>query len=185
MVRTKKKPAKRKAPTPVQKQRAMIARATKRNAVKHEKFCQHYVLTGNGTESYQIGYATKSRPIKEVSAAAESWKLLRNPSTMARLSELRIAGHDHLMVSFEETLQEIGGLAMFDPKDMFDEDGRVLSTPEMPIVARKMIHEFKQYAVDSTNEEGDVTSGERGAVVQEAQVAEVVVGCTPDVVGAG
>jgi phage terminase small subunit len=136
----------------------MIARATKRNAVKHEKFCQHYVLTGNGTESYQLAYGTKSKPIQDNSAGTESWKLLKNPETMARMKELRVNGHEHLMVSFEEALQEIGGLAMFDPKDMFDEDGRVLSIPEMPIVARKMVHEFKQFAVESTNEEGDVSS---------------------------
>ena len=47
---------------------------------------------------------------------------------------------------------------MFDPKDMFDDDGRILPVNEMPPIARKMVHEFKQMSVESTNEEGEVTS---------------------------
>jgi phage terminase small subunit len=150
-------PAKKKAITPAQKKRAQLQRAARADGLKHEKFCQNYVLTQNATEAYLVAYSTKSRPIKDTSAAANGWKLLRNTQIQARMKELRIHGHENLMVSFEETLQEIGGLAMFDPKDMFDEDGRVLPIHEMPIVARKMVHEFKQFTTDSTNDEGDVT----------------------------
>ncbi len=131
---------------------------TKAETNRREVFAQQYALTQNATTSYLEAYSTLKRPIKDTSAAANGWKLLRNTQIQARVKELRILGHEHLMVSFEETLQEIGSLAMFDPKDMFDEDGRVLPIPEMPIVARKMVHEFKQFAVESTNEEGDVTS---------------------------
>jgi hypothetical protein len=84
--------------------------------------------------------------------------LLKKVEIAQRVKELRIHGHDHLMTSFEEALQEIGGLAMFDPKDMFDEQGHVLPIDEMPIVARKMVHEFKQFRIESTNDEGEVTS---------------------------
>jgi phage terminase small subunit len=126
--------------------------------LKREKFCQQYVLTQNATESYQVSHGTKARPIQENTAATAGWRLLRNSEVLARVKELRVLGHDHLMVSFEEALQEIGGLAMFDPKDMFDDAGNVLPIPEMPIVARKMIHEFEQLRTDSTNEAGDVTS---------------------------
>ena len=133
-------------------------RAERAEGLKHEKFSQHYVLTQNATEAYQVTYGTKARPIAAPSAATLGWRLLRKVEVQARVKELRIHGHDHLMVSFEEALQEVGGLAMFDPKDMFDDDGNVLPIHEMPIVARKMIHEFEQLRVDSTNEEGDVTS---------------------------
>ncbi len=154
---TKKKPAK-KVITPAAKKRAQLMRAERADGLKREKFCQQYVLTQNATQSYILAYSTARRPIQDNSAATLGWNLLRNIEVQARLKELRIHGHEHLMVSFEETLQEIGGLAMFDPKDMFDEDGRVLPIHEMPIVARKMIHEFKQYSTDSTNEAGDVTA---------------------------
>jgi phage terminase small subunit len=150
--------AKKKAITPAQKKRAQLQRAARADGIKREKFCQQYVLTQNATQSYLFAYSTARRPIKATSAATEGWNLLRKPEIQARMKELRIHGHEHLMVSFEETLQEIGGLAMFDPKDMFDDNGRVLPIHEMPIVARKMIHEFKQFETESTNEEGDVTS---------------------------
>lgn len=154
----KKKPAKRKALTPVQRQRAVLARAEKAEINRREVFAQQYTLTQNATTSYLEAYATPKRPIKDTSAAANGWKLLRNTQVQARVKELRILGHDHLMVSFEEALQEIGGLAMFDPKDMFDEAGNILPINEMPIVARKMVHEFEQFRVDSTDESGNVTS---------------------------
>jgi len=130
----------------------------KAELTRREVFAQQYVLTQNATQSYLVAYSTEKRPIKDTSAATEGWKLLRNPEILSRCKELRILGHDHLMVSFEETLQEVGSLAMFDPKDMFDDDGNVLPIHEMPIVARKMIHEFEQFRTDSTNEEGDITS---------------------------
>lgn len=150
--------AKKKAVTPAAKKRAQLQRAERADGLKREKFCQHYVLTQNATQSYITAYSTTRRPIQENSAATLGWNLLRNVEIQRRMSELRVQGHEHLMVSFEETLQEIGGLAMFDPKDMFDDNGRVLPIHEMPIVARKMIHEFKQYETESTNEEGEVTS---------------------------
>jgi len=153
----KKKPAKKEI-TPAAKKRAQLQRVERAEGLKREKFCQHYVWTQNATESYLVAYATKSRPIQDNTAATAGWRLLRNSEIHSRLKELRVEGHEHLMITFEEALQEIGGLAMFDPKDMFDEDGRVLPIPDMPIVARKMVHEFKQFAVESTNEEGDVTS---------------------------
>lgn len=153
----KKKPAK-KIITPAARKRAQLQRAERADGLKREKFCQHYVMTQNATQSYLVAYSTKSRPLKDTTAATAGWELLRISEIHSRVRELRREGHDHLMVSFEETLQEIGSLAMFDPKDMFDDDGRVLPIPEMPIVARKMVHEFKQFAVESTNEEGDVTS---------------------------
>jgi phage terminase small subunit len=153
-----KKKAAKKIVTPAAKKRAQLQRVERAEGLKREKFCQQYVLTQNATESYLVAYSTKARPIQDNSAASNGWRLLRNAEIHSRVKELRVEGHDHLMVSFEETLQEIGGLAMFDPKDMFDEAGNVLPIHEMPIVARKMVHEFEQFRTDSTNEEGDVTS---------------------------
>lgn len=151
-------PAKKKALTPAAKKRAQLQRAARAENLKHEKFCQHYVLTQNATEAYQVAYGTKARPIASPTAATMGWRLLRKVEISARVKDLRIEGHDHLMVSFEETLQEVGGLALFDPKDMFDEAGRVLPIHEMPPIARKMVHEFKQFETESTDENGEVTS---------------------------
>jgi len=131
---------------------------TRAESNRREIFAQQYVLTQNATQSYLEAYSTLKRPIQENSAATEGWRLLRNTEIQARMKELRVLGHDSLMVSFEETLQEVGGLAMFDPKDLFDEAGNVLPIHEMPIIARKMVHEFEQLRTDSTDQDGNVTS---------------------------
>lgn len=149
---------KKKAITPAAKKRAQLQRAERAENLKHEKFAQHYVITQNATEAYQVAYGTKAKPIAAPTAGTLGWRLLKKVDVIARVKELRVLGHDQLMTSFEETLQEVGGLAMFDPKDMFDDDGRILPVNEMPPIARKMVHEFKQMSVESTNEEGEVTS---------------------------
>jgi len=131
---------------------------TKAESNRREVFAQQYVLTTNATHAYLEAYATPKRPIKENSASTMGWRMLKNVEVAARIKELRVLGHDHLMVTFEETLQEVGGLAMFDPKDMFDEAGNVLPIHEMPPVARKMVHEFEQFRTDSTDQDGNVTS---------------------------
>ena len=145
-------PAKRKALTPRQKALAKTKRAHAAAERKHEIFCMQYVLTQNATTSYLAAYSTKSRPMKDTSAATEGWRLLRNPDIQARIKELRIHGHDSLMVSFEETLQEIAALAMFDPRDMFDEDGNLMKLADMPPVARKMVHEI-EFTTDDDGQE--------------------------------
>ncbi len=151
-VAKKKAPAKRKVMTPAAKRKAALVRADKATALKHEHFCQQYVITQNGTQSYLTAYDPKGTRIKATSAATESYKLLRKPETLQRIKELRIHGHDHLMVSFEETLQEVSGLAMFDPADMFDEDGALLKLHEMPPVARKMVQEIEFMTDDDGKE---------------------------------
>lgn len=146
-----KKPAK-KIVTPAAKKRAQLMRAERADALKREKFCQHYVLTQNATTSYQAAYATKARPIQDNSAASNGWKLLRITEIQQRVKELRINGHESLVVSFEELLQEAGSLAMFDPKNMFDENNRLLPLPEMDPVTRKMVNEIEIVL----GEEGDL-----------------------------
>jgi hypothetical protein len=139
----KKKPVKRKPMTAAAKRKAALVRAENRNALKFETFCQQYVFTQNGTQSYLTAYDPKGTRIKAPSAATESYKLLRKPETLQRIKELRIHGHEHLMISFEETLQEVAGLAQFDPANMFDETGKLLQLHEMDPVTRKMVNEIE------------------------------------------
>jgi hypothetical protein len=114
-------------------------------------FCQQYVLTQNATTSYQAAFSSPKRPILDTSAASNGWLLLRNTEIVQRIKELRIKGHDHLMVSFEETLQEIAGMSQFDPINMFNQDGQLLHLHEMDPVTRKMVNEIEI----SLGDEGD------------------------------
>lgn len=147
----KKAAPKKKALSPAQKKRAQLQRAERAEGIKREKFCQLYVLTQNATQSYLEAFSTTRKPITEPSAATGGWRLLRNVEISQRVKELRIEHHDALMVSFEETLQEIGNLSMFDPVNMFDEDGRLLQLHEMDPVTRKMVNEIEISIDDDDN----------------------------------
>ena len=119
----------------------MASRAlSKAELTRRDVFAMEYVLNGgNGTEAYMAVYPKAKR----TSAAANAHKLLRIAEVQDKVRRLRTANHDLAMVTYEETLQEIGKLAMFDPAEMFDEDGRLLPLTEMPEAARKMVHEVE------------------------------------------
>ncbi|GAH30654.1 unnamed protein product, partial [marine sediment metagenome] len=87
---------------------------------RQEKFCIEYVFNGNnGTQAW----ITTQPKCKTTSAATEAWRLLRIPEIQHRISELRVEHHQLLLTGHKELLQEAAGLAMFDPVNMFDEDG--------------------------------------------------------------
>ena len=127
--------AAKKALTLVQKKRAAALVAK-----RQEKFCLEYVFNGNnGTQAYLV---TQPK-VKTTSAATESWRLLRNVEIQQRISELRVEHHQLLLTGHKELLQEAAGLAMFDPANMFGEDGQLLALHEMDAVTRKMVNKIE------------------------------------------
>jgi len=132
--------AKRKPLTALAKKRAATKRAATTLALKHDKFITTYLLNGeNGTQAYLSVWPK----VQDNTAASNAWKLLRNTDVMQRMRELRVIGHKNLVRGFEETVQEVGELAFFDPINMFDEDGKLLELWEMDAPTRKMVHEIE------------------------------------------
>lgn len=133
-------PAKKKPLTALARKRAANKRAATTLALKHDKFITTYLLNGeNGTQAYLAAWPK----VQANSAASEAYKLLRIPEIMQRMRELRVIGHKNLVKGFEETVQEVGNLAFFDPINMFDEEGRLLKLHEMDPITRKMTHEIE------------------------------------------
>lgn len=136
----KKSAPKKKAMTVAAKKRAATARASKRALVQTDRFCLEYVVTENATQSYMTAYPA----VKNANTAANlSWRLLRVAKIKQRIRELRVEHHDMLVATHQEILQEVSGLAMFDPADMFDENGKLLELHEMDPVTRKMVNEIE------------------------------------------
>lgn len=132
--------AAKKALTLVQKKRAAALVAK-----RQEKFCIEYVFNGNnGTQAW----LTTQPKCKTTSAATEAWRLLRNAEIQQRISELREEHHQLLMTGRKEIIQEAAGLAMFDPANMFGEDGRLLPLHEMDAVTRKMVNKIEMIIDD-------------------------------------
>jgi hypothetical protein len=141
----KKKPAKRKALSPLARKRATIQRAERAAAKKRETFVTEYLFNGNnGTQAYLKIYPK----VKVTSAATEAWRMLRNPDVIKLLREMGDKHHDDLVAGHKEILREVSSLALFDPANMFDEDGRLLMLHEMDPVTRKMVNEIEMVISD-------------------------------------
>ncbi|TFH50591.1 MAG: hypothetical protein E4H01_01980 [Lysobacterales bacterium] len=142
----KKKPAPKKALTPVQKKRADTVKADKAAAVRREKFCIEYVFNGNnGTQAY-----LKVWPhVMNSTAATEAWKLLRKPEIIKRVNELQEENHEFLIASHKQILREVSDMALFDPVNMFcAETGRLLTLDEMDPATRKSVNEIEMVIGD-------------------------------------
>lgn len=137
----------KKALTVAQKKRAATARANKLELNRKDRFCLEYVMSQNGTQSYLTAFPKIKN---EATAATAAWRLLRNVEIQRTIKELRVTHHDLLVATHQEILQEVSGLALFDPENMFDEDGRLLQLHEMDPVTRKMVNEI-EISLDDDN----------------------------------
>lgn len=92
---------------------------------KQEIFVAEYLTDLNATRAaIAAGYSKKG-------AEQTGSVLLRNPKVaelIATKSEKRL---QKLEISAEKVLQEIAKLAFFDPRKLFDKEGRPLSVPEL------------------------------------------------------
>ena len=89
---------------------------------QHEKFCRNYVLFDNGTKAaIDAGYAEKS-------ARHQASRLLTNDNIKARVAELRKGMHQKadkdFNITVERVLEEYAKLAFFNPKELFDDEGK-------------------------------------------------------------
>lgn len=117
---------------------------TKAEASRREKFCLEYIRNGEyGNRAYQAVYGTEKKPIADATARTNAWRLLTNADIKDRIRELRLELHESIMVDHRELLQEAAGLAMFDPRNMFDDDGRLLTLDQMDPVTRKSVNEVE------------------------------------------
>ena len=137
---TKKKPAvKKKAakkPSPLQRQRKL-------ENTRRENFAMCYAANGgNATQAYrEAKYPGKG-------ARQSAHKLLTIPDVKQRVLYYQRLFHEKLMATKEDTLRHVSEMAMFDPVNMFDEDGKLLPITEMDAATRKSITEIKMVGGD-------------------------------------
>ncbi len=125
--------AKKNAPA----KKKMLA-ATNKRSDKLELFCQAYVgLLGNGRQAYlAAGYAKKS-------ADVEVWKTLQLPKVRERIRELCAENHDGIIMNKEETLREISLIARANPKNVFDQNGKLLHVQQMDLPTQLSVQEIE------------------------------------------
>lgn len=94
---------------------------------QHDRFCREYIVDENGTRSYMRVYPNSSYDAAKNSAS----ELLAKPYIQERINELREQRNKRLEISADKVLQGIARLAFYDPRDLFDDDGRIKPLSEL------------------------------------------------------
>lgn len=91
---------------------------------KQEKFCQHYVETGNASQAYRLAYACKNAKDKSIWERAS--RLLSNSKVHARVEELQEEMRLQSAITKEKILKELSCIAFADIRDFLVlKDGKV------------------------------------------------------------
>ncbi|UFS71383.1 terminase small subunit [Geomonas sp. RF6] len=105
---------------------------------RHQRFCVEYLMDGNATRAYQRVYPHSSYE----AARRSAHELLTNPDISARIAELHAARMARLTLSADQVLEHIAHIATYDPREMFDADGRLKPLDELSPDAARMIAGF-------------------------------------------
>lgn len=73
--------------------------------VKHEKFCQFYIETGNASEAYRRAFPDNT--MKDNSLHVEASRLLNSPMVSLRVSELRGEHKERHNMTVDDLIKEL------------------------------------------------------------------------------
>jgi phage terminase small subunit len=92
-----------------------------------ERFALEYLKDQNGSRAYRV-----IKPhVTDKTAGAECHKLLKKPEMQAFIAERTKTIATRMELSVERTMQEIARLAYFDPRKLFDADGRPIAINQL------------------------------------------------------
>jgi phage terminase small subunit len=96
---------------------------------KEERLCREFIcdFAENQTRAYMHAYGTKNYD----SARTEASKIFAKPNIKRRIAELRAERNKRLEISADKVLAEIAKLAFYDPRELFDSDGRLKPIDEL------------------------------------------------------
>lgn len=114
---------------------------------KQERFALAYIETGNASEAYRRAYcAAKMKPETINKRASE---LLADGAVTGRIGELRQAASDKAVVSEARVLEELARIGLFDPGELFADDGSLLPIKNMPPEVRAAIASIEIEEIDA------------------------------------
>lgn len=106
---------------------------------RQERFCQEMASDPKMTMTtayINAGYA-------EFSAGNHATRLYNMPEVQMRIYELNNGVIERLGVTKEMVLEQIVHIVMFDPAEMYDEDGNMMRLVDMPMHIRDVIKEIE------------------------------------------
>lgn len=104
---------------------------------QQHRFSYEYVRTGKPSRAYRLAYdASKSN---SQTVATNANKLLNNPYVAPIIKSYLQAANRAMAVSVESIAKEYARIAFFDPRDLYDDDGRPLTLPDLSEDAARVI----------------------------------------------
>lgn len=92
---------------------------------KQEKFCHEYLIDCNGQQAaIRAGYSPKA-------AKVEGSRLLTNANVKARLAELQQEVNKSIKVTAQDVINELAKLALFNIRDLMDENDNMKKIHEL------------------------------------------------------
>jgi phage terminase small subunit len=109
---------------------------------RHERFAQEYISNGCNQSK-----AARAVGVAVASAAQAGSEWLRNPKILARIMEINDRVLENLVMSRDEVLAEMNHLASYNTKDLYDDDGQMVSIHELPEALTAAIKEIEHDAL--------------------------------------
>lgn len=94
---------------------------------RHQRFCMEFLVDENATQAYLRVYPNSSYD----AAAVSAHDLLRNPKILRRIEELRAERNRRLGITIDRVLSVLARQAFYDPRSLFDADGRLKPLDEL------------------------------------------------------
>lgn len=92
---------------------------------KQECFCQEYLIDLNATQAaIRVDYSEKT-------ATEQGSRLLTNVNVQERISELKKERSERIKIEVDRVLKEIARVAFADPRELYDEGGRLKDICEL------------------------------------------------------
>lgn len=124
---------------------------TRRLTPLEEKFCQLYAVEGlSGNAAYRQANNC-DLPATVIGTAV--YRLQKRPAVKARIAELRREQATQLIMTRAEVLNGLARIAMFDPRNLYDENGDLLPIHELDDVTAASIIGIKAQRLNTPTAE--------------------------------
>lgn len=114
---------------------------------KQETFCLAYIETGNASEAYRKAYNAGRMKAETINETAS--RLLADRKVAARIGELRQAVAGKVVATEARVIEELARIGLFDPGELFAEDGSLLPIKSMPPEVRAAIASIEIEEIDA------------------------------------
>lgn len=96
---------------------------------KQEAFCQAILTEKNASEAYRRAYDAGKMKAETIHRCAN--ELMENPKIAARIADLRAGLAQRNAVTVDRIIQGLAGIAFYDPRKFFNEDGSLKQITEL------------------------------------------------------